>query len=86
MGRAVLVRLKFTQQSHLCENLAPLKLRSYWKFELFKSPVVGQIPAEMSQAGGETLHSEIHKLIKLRLIENVRYIDGDSITNNFFLL
>jgi hypothetical protein len=35
------------------------KLRSY------KSPGVDQIPAELIEAGGETLHSEIHKLIKL---------------------
>jgi hypothetical protein len=31
---------------------------------LFKNPV-RQIPAELIQAGGETLHSEIHKLIML---------------------
>jgi hypothetical protein len=30
----------------------------------YKSPGVDQIPAELIQAGGETLHSEIHKLIK----------------------
>jgi hypothetical protein len=29
------------------------------------SPGTDQIPAELIQAGGETLHSEIHKLIKL---------------------
>jgi hypothetical protein len=29
------------------------------------SPGVDQIPAELIQAGGETLRSEIHKLIKL---------------------
>jgi hypothetical protein len=32
---------------------------------LFKSPGVDQIPAELIQAGGGTLRSEIHKLIKL---------------------
>jgi hypothetical protein len=31
----------------------------------YKSPGVDQIPAEVIQAGGETLRSEIHKLIKL---------------------
>jgi hypothetical protein len=31
----------------------------------YKSPGVDQIPAELIQAGRETLHSEIHKLIKL---------------------
>jgi hypothetical protein len=32
---------------------------------MYKSPGVDQIPAELIQAGGETLRSEIHKLIKL---------------------
>jgi hypothetical protein len=31
----------------------------------YKSPGVDQIPAELIQAAGETLRSEIHKLIKL---------------------
>jgi hypothetical protein len=31
----------------------------------YKSPGVHQIPAELIQAGGETLRSEIHKLVKL---------------------
>jgi hypothetical protein len=31
----------------------------------YKSPGVDQIPAELIQAGGEILHSEIHKLTKL---------------------
>jgi hypothetical protein len=35
------------------------------KLEWYKSPGVDQIPAELIQAGGETLRSEIHKLIKL---------------------
>jgi hypothetical protein len=35
------------------------------KPESYKSPVFDQIPAELIQAGGETLRSEIHKLIKL---------------------
>jgi hypothetical protein len=29
----------------------------------YKSPGVDQIPAELAQAGGKTLRSEIHKLI-----------------------
>jgi hypothetical protein len=40
-------------------ELAIGKLKSY------KSPGVAQIPAELIQAGGETLCSDIHKLIKL---------------------
>jgi hypothetical protein len=35
------------------------------KLKNYKSPGVDQIPAELIQAGGETLHLEIHKLIKL---------------------
>jgi hypothetical protein len=35
------------------------------KLKRFKSPGVDQIPAEIIQAGGETLRSEVHKLIKL---------------------
>jgi hypothetical protein len=35
------------------------------KLKRHKSPDVDQIPAELIQAGGETLRSEIHKLIKL---------------------
>jgi hypothetical protein len=35
------------------------------KLKRYTSPGVDQIPAELIQAGGETLRSEIHKLIKL---------------------
>jgi hypothetical protein len=35
------------------------------KLKSYKSPSVDQIPAELIQAGGGTLRSEIHKLIKL---------------------
>jgi hypothetical protein len=35
------------------------------KLKSYKSSSVGQIQAELIQAGGETLRSEIHKLIKL---------------------
>jgi sorting nexin-29 len=35
------------------------------KLKRYKSPGVNQIPAELIQAGGETLRSQIHKLIKL---------------------
>jgi hypothetical protein len=36
-----------------------------WKLKRYKSPGVDQIPAERFQARGETLRSEIHKLITL---------------------
>jgi hypothetical protein len=35
------------------------------KLQTYKSPGVDQIPAELIQARGETLHLEIDKLIKL---------------------
>jgi hypothetical protein len=35
------------------------------KLKRYKHPVFDQIPAELIQAGEETLRSEIHKLIKL---------------------
>jgi hypothetical protein len=35
------------------------------KLKRYKSPGVDQIPAELIQAGGKTLHSEFHKLFKL---------------------
>jgi hypothetical protein len=35
------------------------------KLKRYKSPGVDQIPAKLIQTGGETLRSEIHKLIKL---------------------
>jgi hypothetical protein len=35
------------------------------KLKRYKSPGADQIPAELFQAGGGALHSEIHKLIKL---------------------
>jgi hypothetical protein len=35
------------------------------KLKRYKSLRFGQIPVELIQAGGETLRSEIHKLIKL---------------------
>jgi hypothetical protein len=35
------------------------------KLKRYKSPGVYQIPAALIHAGGETLHSEIHKIIKL---------------------
>jgi hypothetical protein len=34
------------------------------KLKRYKSPCIDQIPAELIQAGGNTLHSEVHKLIK----------------------
>jgi hypothetical protein len=35
------------------------------KLKRYKFPNVDQIPAKLIQAGGETLHLEIHKLFKL---------------------
>jgi hypothetical protein len=48
----------FISDPSLCEvEIAIAKLKKY------KSPGSDQIPAELIQAGGETLRSEIHKLI-----------------------
>jgi hypothetical protein len=33
------------------------------KLKKYKSPIIDQVPAELIQAGGETLRSEIHKLV-----------------------
>jgi hypothetical protein len=47
------------EPSALKAEVAIGKLKSY------KSPGVDQIPAEIIQAGGGTLRSEIHELVKL---------------------
>jgi hypothetical protein len=44
----------------LCPSLALIVIE---KLKKHKSPGVNQIPAELVQAGGDTLHSEIHRLI-----------------------
>jgi hypothetical protein len=43
------VRLKFTQQSHLCQSLVPLRLRSLLESRKSMSPGSDQIPTEMIQ-------------------------------------
>jgi hypothetical protein len=57
-------------EMHTAEPFVPEP--SATKFEVaigkpkkYRSPAVDQVPAELIQAGEETLHSEIHKLIKL---------------------
>jgi hypothetical protein len=35
-----------------------------WKLKSYKSPGTDQIPAELIEAGGETLYSEIHQIIR----------------------
>jgi hypothetical protein len=49
------------------------------KFKRYKLPGNDQIPAEMIQAGGETLQSEIHKLIILFGIRKNCLISGKSL-------
>jgi hypothetical protein len=34
------------------------------KLNIYKSPGTGQIPTELIRAGRETLHSEMHKLLR----------------------
>jgi hypothetical protein len=61
----MLGRPKYIELSNQYLSLAPLRLRlllESWK-GINKSPGINQIPAELIQAGEETLRSEIHKLI-----------------------
>jgi hypothetical protein len=64
MGQVMVGRLKYIQQSHLCQSLLLHKF-AIGKLKRYKLPGCDQIPAELIGAGGETLHSGIHKLIKL---------------------
>jgi hypothetical protein len=56
------------RQMHTVEPLVP-KSSSFEveitieKLKRYKSPGIDQIPADVIQAGGNTLYSEIHKLI-----------------------
>jgi hypothetical protein len=57
-------------EMHTAEPFVPESRASefgvaFWKLISYKSPGVDQIPEKLIQAGGETLRSEIHKLIKL---------------------
>jgi hypothetical protein len=58
-------------EMHTAEPLVPEPSAPPWvmvyigKLRRYKSPGVDQIQAELIQAGGKTLHSEIHKLIEL---------------------
>jgi hypothetical protein len=61
----VLGRLKCIQLSHSCQSSVAEIDVAIGKLKRYKSPGVDQIPAELIQAGGETLRSEIRKLIKL---------------------
>jgi hypothetical protein len=56
-------------EMHTAEPLVPQPSSSeievaIGKLKRYKSPGVDQIPAELIQAGGETMRSEIHKFIK----------------------
>jgi hypothetical protein len=49
---------------HTAEPLVPFEVETATaKLKRYKSPGSDQIPAELVQAAGETLWSEIHKLI-----------------------
>jgi hypothetical protein len=57
-------------EMHTAEPFVPEPISSEFevatgKLKRYKSPDVDQIPAELIQTGGETLLSEIHKLIRL---------------------
>jgi hypothetical protein len=56
-------------EMHTAQPFVPLPSASevevaIGKLKRYKSPGVDEIPAELIQAGGETLHSQVHKLIK----------------------
>jgi hypothetical protein len=47
------------------------------RLKRYKSPGIDQIPAELIQAGGNTLCSEIHKLINcIRIRKNCQTVEG----------
>jgi hypothetical protein len=54
-----------TAEPFVPESSASVVEVAIGKLKSYKSPGVDQIPAELIQAGGETLRSEIHKLIKM---------------------
>jgi hypothetical protein len=59
-GWIVLGRFILTQQSHLSQR--PMRLtRCYWKVERYRLQGTDLIPAELIQAGEETLHSDTCK-------------------------
>jgi hypothetical protein len=48
----------------LVSDLSPFEVEiAIAKLKKYNSPVSDEIPSELIQAGGETLQSEIHKLI-----------------------
>jgi hypothetical protein len=61
-GVGVLGRHKYRQQTFVSEtNISEVEV-AIGKLKRYKSPGADQVPAEMIQAEGETLHPEIHKL------------------------
>jgi hypothetical protein len=56
---------KYKTLSHVVPAPSPFHVEiTIAEMKKYKSPVIDQILAGLIQAGGETLHSEIHKLIK----------------------
>jgi hypothetical protein len=49
------------------------------KLKKCKSPGVDQIPAELIQAGRETLHSRVHKVIMLSVTKKICLTSGNSL-------
>jgi hypothetical protein len=54
-----------TAESFVPESSASEVEVAVGKLKRYTSPGVDQIPAELIQSGGETLYSELHKLINL---------------------
>jgi hypothetical protein len=74
MGLMMLGRWKYITAEPLVPELSPLEVKiAVDKLEGYKSPGGDQIPAELSHAEGETLLSEIRKLIIVpRVRKNLR--------------
>jgi hypothetical protein len=70
IGSVILERYNYIQLSHLYPIL--VLLRSTLLFHIRKSNLQGsdQIPAELIQAGGKTVRSDIQKLILLAVKKN----------------
>jgi hypothetical protein len=65
MGRVVLGGLKCIQPRSLCQSIVPPKMKLLFGGCKGKNFHVFQISAELIEAGGVVLHSEIHKFVKL---------------------
>jgi hypothetical protein len=76
-------------EMHTAEPLAPERNSfdveiAIEKLKRYKSPGIDQIPAEMIQAGGDTLRSDMHKLILFGITKNY-HISGRNLLLYLFV-